>query len=116
MIEQRIQAVIKPLCDRVFFDIAPDNVVSPYVVIHGLGGKAWQYVSGQMAPNRRILVQVNTWAKTRKESSELSMIILNEMVADQIVNVEVDGEIVTTYDPDESLYGAFQDYRVEGAR
>lgn len=109
-LETRMHAALVALCPRVFPDVAPFGTATPYVTWQQIGGQAPVYQEGALPDKLNALVQINTWATTRKQASELMRAIEAALVADATLNATPVGALVADVDDDSDLRGAIQDF------
>jgi Protein of unknown function (DUF3168) len=119
-IETQLQAVLQTLCPRVYPDVAPDDVATPYVVWHMYGGQAVAYVNGSQAARRNAYVQVNVWGASRGECNSLSLDIAKTLTDDAatpngMAAVAI-SELMGAFDKDTELRGSMQDFSLWGDR
>jgi hypothetical protein len=109
-LETRMQAALLALCPRVFPDVAELGTEAPYVTWQQTGGQAPVYQEGALPDKLNALVQINTWADTRKEASGLMRTIEAVLVADTSLNATPVGALVSDVDDDSDLRGAIQEF------
>lgn len=96
--------------DRVFPDVAPPTTARPYITYQAVGGEAVNFVEGGAPGTRNARVQVNVWADTRLQASQVGNAaedILRSVAALQPV---VLGAAVSMFDEDTGLRGQRQDF------
>jgi hypothetical protein len=95
---------------QVFPDVAPESTSVPYITYQAVGGEPINFLSGDRPGKTNARIQVNVWAKTRLEASELG-----EQVEDAIrAAVDLQPEVLTgrvaTYDEATRYRGTMQDF------
>jgi len=111
-VEVDLRNVLLPLCPRVFPDVAPTATVRPYVTYQQIGGQVINPLGNEVPNKQNGEFQINVWADTRKQASELVLQI--EAVlrqATQFVARPLSAP-VSDYDPDMLLYGSSQDFSI----
>ena len=96
--------------DQVFPDLAPAGAARPYITYQAVGGEAVNFVEGGAPGTRNARVQVNVWAETRLEVSQLGNAaedILRDVAA---LQTTVLGAAVAMFDEDTGLRGQRQDF------
>lgn len=120
-LEAGILAVVKTVCARAFFDVAPKGTVTPYVVLTQYAAPAGVYGDGTRHNTRRTRLQISVWAKARAESTQTLLAVEDALhaapnPAGPLFNAEAMNTPMTTYDEDVSLYGAMIDFDVTGVQ
>lgn len=111
-LEQNIYARLSAVCPRVFPDVAPVGTVKPYITWQQIGGDAPLFAD-QTAPSKRNAdVQVNVWGGTRAEVNAMSIAAQNALCYPPTSEfcATPTGAFVATYDDDNLVYGAQQDF------
>ena len=101
---------------RVFPDLAPDRVATPYVVYQQVGGESVTFLERAVASKKNGRFQVAVWALTRAEASALSLQIEAALVAATLFDAKPLGDRTAVYDEDAALRGARQDFSIWSAR
>ncbi len=115
-LEVDLHNAIKPLCARVFPDVAPANTTTPYVTWQQIGGKAPTYLDGSLPNKRNAFVQVNVWAKTRLEATQLMLQIEEALCASTTLVARPQGALQAAFDDDTESRGAIQDFEIWATR
>lgn len=115
-LETELVAVLQPLCARVFPDVAPEGTETPYVVWHQYGGAAVMFTEGAMADRRNCHVQINVWHASRAVCNQLSLDIEAALVAHPAFQAQPLNAHSATYDEDQAMRGAMQDFSLWAAR
>lgn len=97
---------------RVYPDLAPDKVATPYVVYQQIGGESPTFLERGLPSKRNARVQVAVWSTTRAEASAISLQAEAALVAATVFDARPIGDRTATYDPDAALRGARQDFTV----
>lgn len=102
-----LRALVK---DQIFPDVALAGAARPYITYQAVGGEAVNYVEGGAPGTRNARVQVNVWADTRMEVSQVGNAaedILRSVAGLQPV---VLGAAVAMFDEGTGLRGQRQDF------
>lgn len=97
---------------RVFPDVAEPLTLPPYITYQAVGGDPLNFTEGSVPDSRNSRVQVNVWAATRLEASDIAGQVedaLREVVGLQITVLT---RPVWLYEPDTKLRGTMQDFSV----
>jgi hypothetical protein len=115
--EENLIALLKTLCPRVFFDVAPEGTATPYVTLHHIGGKSLRALDGDHCGERNSFMQINVWAPSRLSSMTLARSIEDALVASSYFqSVRPDGEPIADHDPDTNLFGTIQRFSIWATR
>lgn len=116
--ESDLVTLLQGQCPRVFADIAPTGVATPYVTWQLIGGRALGWLDGSPTDKRHSFVQINVWAGTRKESMTLMRSIELAMRTATAFRAWPDAEPMTDTEADiePARYGSMQDFQVYSAR
>lgn len=115
-LESDLHTRLLTVCARVYPDVAPNKVVKPYITYQQIGGIPIKPM-GKEVPNRRsALIQINVWATTRTEATQLILAVDAAMRTATAFDALPQGEFTSMYDEDNELRGAMQDFRVTGYR
>lgn len=114
--ESDLSALLKPICPRVYPDVAPPNVTRPYLTWQAIGGEALRYLDGTAPDKRHTLMQINAWATTRIEAINLIHAVEDAICASPAWQGTPQGEAQSTYEPDTLLYGSLQRFEIFAAR
>lgn len=110
-IEAQVYAVLKVLAGgRVFPDVAPEDTLTPYITYQAVGGEPVNFLSGEAPGKANARMQVNVWASTRIEASELGAQVEDVMRAAVNLQPEVLTGRVATYDETTTYRGTMQDF------
>lgn len=109
--EEHIDAALQRLAGgRVFPDVAPERTVTPYITYQAVGGAPVNFLSGDQPDKQPVRMQVNCWASTRIEASELGAQVERAMRAATELQVEVATGRVATFDETTNYCGTMQDF------
>lgn len=111
-IEDDITTRLKTVTARVWPDFAPVGTARPYLTYQFIGGDVINPLSNEPPGKRNAVVQVNTWADTRKQALALSFSIEDAMRAATAFNGKPQSAAIATYDPDVPVYGCRQDFSI----
>jgi len=109
-LEKQIFEALKGLVDeRVYPDIAPDAQL-PYITYQQVGGQAVNFVDGSIPDRSNARIQVDVWAATRLQASQLSAAVESTMRSLTALQPTVLSARVDTYDEPTGARGAMQDF------
>lgn len=109
--EDHIYQLLKDLANgRVFPDVAELGTPKPYITYQAVGGAPINYLSGDRPDKQQVRMQVNVWAESRIEASELGMLVEDTMRSAHHLQVEVSTGRTSTYDEQTDLRGTMQDF------
>lgn len=112
-VEADLIAALDPLVSsRVYADLAPPDVVTPYIVHQKVGGRAINFLERAVASKKNGRFQVAVWATTRAAAEALSLQIESAIVLCTSFQVEVLGAAVSDYDEETELRGSRQDFSI----
>jgi len=108
---EQIFQVLGDLVDgRVFPGIAEPNTQTPYLTFQIIGGPPINFVTGELPAKRFTRVQVNTWAETAIEASQVAMQAEGAIRAARALQAEVLNTAADTYDEPTEYRGAVQEF------
>lgn len=111
-LESDIKTVLNSLVgNRVYPDVAPANVVKPFIVWQQVGGEAVNFMDPTIPSKRNARIQISVWATTRLSASDISRQAEDAMRA-AALNTTVLGAGVATYETETGLYGMRQDFSI----
>lgn len=109
-LEAQLFTALKGLvADRVFPDVAPDEAL-PYITYQQVGGAAINFTDGTVPDRSNARVQINVWAATRLEASQIGAQVESVMRSLAAMQPTVLSARVALYDPDTKARGAMQDF------
>jgi len=109
--EDYIDAVLTGLAGgRVFPDVAPLGTARPFITYQAVGGAPVNFLTGDQPGKQFVRMQVNVWADTRIEASELGAQVEQAMRAAIELHVEVATGRVATSDETTNYRGTMQDF------
>jgi hypothetical protein len=112
-VEADIFTALKGLVgNRAYPDIAPANAAKPYITYQQVGGAAVNLLANAPAGKRNGRFQVNVWASTRAEASNLARQVEDALVADDALKAFVVGAPISIYEEEVLLYGTHQDFSI----
>jgi hypothetical protein len=114
--ESDLQTLLKTQCDRVFADVAPVGTAKPYVTWQAIGGRSLRNLDGSASDKRHTVMQVNVWASSRPAANTLIRSIEDAICASTDFITTVEGEPLSTYEPDTPLFGALQRFSIISER
>lgn len=107
MLYDALQALV---AGQMFPDVAPVGVPKPYITYQQVGGQDTATMGG-VAALRNARMQINVWAETRLEASQLMNQIIPILTADPI-RARPYGDAVSRYEDETKLYGAELDFSI----
>lgn len=111
--EDHIDAVLQRLAGgRVFPDVAPLGTSTPYITYQAVGGAPINFLTGERPAKQTHRMQVNCWADSRAEASELGMLIEDAMRSATHLQVEVLTVRAANYDEETNCRGTIQDFSI----
>lgn len=111
--EGHIDTLLAPLFDgRVFPDVAPQDTAVPYATYQAAGGDPINFISGEKPSKSNTRMQVNVWAATRLEASELGEQVEDTVRAAIHLQPEVLTGRVATHDEVTTYRGTMQDFSI----
>lgn len=114
--ESQLFGVLQAACPRVFPDVAPLGTLTPYVTWQQLGGESLRFLDNTAADRRNVLLQINSWSKTRAEATALIRQIEDALCASALFIAKPEGEALSTYEADTALYGCIQRFSIYASR
>lgn len=115
-LETNLCAALAAVCPRVFPDVADEGTGRPYITWQALGGATARYVEGAAADKRNTLMQINVWSTTRLEALALIRQVEDLLCASAAFVAMPEGEALSTFEPDTSLYGCIQRFSIWSPR
>ncbi len=115
-LEDTLFSALTALCANVYPDVAPDGVVTPYIVIHHLAAAPLQYADNTLPTARRANVQLNVWHENASQSITLLASIEAALVAHTVLKARVLNTPVSEYDPTTKRHARKQDFEVWSTR
>lgn len=112
--EPAMVAELRACCPRVFADVAPWETLRPYVTWQQIGGVPQRYLDNT-SNLRHAMVQINVWAETREECTQLSRAIEARLCAASAFRASPDSEPIADFDTDTGRRGARQDFSIWSA-
>jgi len=111
--ESYIEAVLAQFASgRVYPDVAPQGAAVPYVTYQAVGGDPENFLSGDAPEKSYVRMQVNVWAATRLEASELGAQVEAAVRAAANLQPEVLTGRVATHDELTDHRGTMQDFGI----
>jgi hypothetical protein len=104
------QALLSLAGGRVFPDVAPENTPVPYITYQAVGGEPINFLSGEAPGKTNTRMQVNVWAATRLEASEIGAQVEDAVRAAIDLQPDVLAGRVATYDETTQYRGTMQDF------
>lgn len=114
--EADLSTVLKTVCPRVFPDVAPSGTAKPFMTWQALGGESLRFLDNAAPDKRNTYMQVSVYSTTRLEALNLIRAAEAALCASPAFIVKPQGEPISTYEEDTTLYGAIQRYSIWAAR
>jgi hypothetical protein len=115
-LEADLVVALQAVCPRVHPIVAPLATARPYLTWQLVGGPSWRYVDNAAPGQRQVLVQVNTWGATMAQVLATARSVESALCASAAFTAAPQGEPLTEHAADFNLYGALQDFLIEGPR
>ena len=112
MLEEKLVALIRPICPRVRPDFAPANTERPYVTFQQIGGEVPTFLDDQIPTSENAEVQVNVWASSRVEAKTLMKKIEETLLQATSVAARPLSACSGDFDADMEIYGSRQDFSI----
>ena len=116
MMESTLTTLLKAICPRVYPDVASAGTVAPYITWQSIGGESLRYGDNTAPDKRRTLMQINAWATTRLEAITMIRQVEDAICASSAWQATPQGEAVSDYESDTSLYGSLQTFDIWATR
>lgn len=112
-IEEHIFRIVEPLI-TVYPDKAPINAQLPYLTYQRFGGQSVTFVDKTLPDKKNAVIQINCWASSAIEASNLIMRVEKSLLADPTVTASAITEPVSTFDddPESAITGRMQDFSI----
>lgn len=112
-VEEQVYSALKDLFGgRLFPDLAPGGTQLPYGTYQAVGGEPINFISGDKPGKTNTRMQVNVWAATRIEASDLGARVEEAVRSATHLQPEVLSARVATYDETTQYRGTTQDFSV----
>lgn len=110
-IETQIYAALQGLVGgRCFPDVAPEQTARPYVTFQNVGGQPISFLDAAIPDREFSRVQVNVWADTRIQASDLGRVIERTLRAMTELQTDVLTGRSATFDEATQYRGTMQDF------
>lgn len=113
-LEQLINEAVSPILTA-YPDIAAIDAKLPYCTYQRMGGRPIKFMDGSLPDKKNAIVQINCWANSALEASDLIMKVEKAIIASSdIVTAEAVTEPTSTFtdDPNASMKGRMQDFSI----
>ena len=114
--ESDLVTLLKTVCTRVFPDVAPSGTVAPYITWQGIGGESIRFLDNTAGDKRDTLVQVSVWSSSRLDALALIRQAEDLLCQSSAFQCRPEGEPVSIYEPDTTLYGSIQRFSILASR
>jgi hypothetical protein len=104
------QAMQEFVSGRCFPDFAPEMTARPYITYQVVGGQPISFIDGAIPDHEFSRVQVNVWADTRIEASDLGRAVEHALRAATELQTDVVTGRFATYDETTQYRGTMQDF------
>jgi tetrahydromethanopterin S-methyltransferase subunit E len=112
-IEEQVVAALQGLAGgRVFPDVAPEKTQVPYITYQAVGGEPVNFLTGEQPGKTNTRIQINVWAASRIEASQLGAQVEAAMRAAVALQPEVLTGRMSTFDEITRLRGMLQDFSI----
>ena len=115
-LESDLNTLLKTICPRTFPDVAPSGTVAPFIAWQGLGGESLRFVDSTAPDKRNTYMQVSVYSTTRLEALSLIRAAETALCGSAAFVVRPQGEPMSTYEDDTTLYGAIQRFSIWAVR
>lgn len=112
ILEEKLVALIRPVCARVHPDFAPTTTARPYVTFQQVGGDTQDYVDDKLPTLENAEIQVNVWADSRLEAKAIMKLIEEALMQATSVAARPIAASVSDFDSDMKVYGSRQDFSI----
>ncbi len=111
-LESDLYVLLAPLVEgRVSPDVLPDKPTFPCITYQQIGGRSAWYSEKAMPSHKHARIQLNVWAKTRAQASEIAR-AAEGLLCDSDLVAEPFGALTALYEELLKLYGTRQDFGV----
>lgn len=115
-LEADFVAVLQACCPRVFPGSAPPTAPRPFVTWEQIGGDPARYVDNAPMAKRLAQLQVDTWAATKTEATQLAREIEDALCAATVITARPVAGQSGRQEEYVDAYGVTQEFEVLGAR
>ena len=110
-LESLIFDALKALLDnRVYPDVAPEDVATPFATYQTVGGDAINYVEASVPDRQNARVQVTVWAASRTAASEIGKQVEDALRLTLPLQTKVLTARRSVYEQDTRRRGSMQDF------
>lgn len=96
--------------DRVFADVAPEEMQRPYITYQQVGGESVNFVDAAIPSKKNGRWQINVWADSRIDAAPLARLVEDTLRAVVALQTTVLGAPIARYDEETKLRGTTQDF------
>jgi hypothetical protein len=111
-LEEKLVALLMPICPRTFPDFAPTDTARPYVTWQQIGGDSVGFVEGGVASKENALVQINVWSDRRTEAKSVIKLVEEALVTAKTLQASPTSAAASDADPDMARYCSRQDFSI----
>lgn len=98
------------VANRIYPDVAPEQVKRPYITFQQVGGQAVNFLSAELPDKRNSRFQLSVWADSRLDAAKLSRQLEERLRQVKELQTTVLSEPVSMHEPETRLYGVRQDF------
>ncbi|WP_244108518.1 DUF3168 domain-containing protein [Burkholderia anthina] len=115
--EAMVVAALGPLVSngdgtfRCYPDVAPANVVKPYITYQSVGGKSANYLNNTASAQKNARIQIWVWANDRATAINLMAAVIASLEPPPIEATSI-GSPVSAWEFDTKLYGSRLDFSI----
>lgn len=109
-LEEKITALLRTVCPRVFSDFAPVNTPRPYVTYQQIGGDSVTFMDRTVASKENATIQVSVWSESRPEGKAMIMLIEQTLIGAADPQCDPLAAASNDFDSDISRYSSRQDF------
>lgn len=112
-LEEHIFNIVEPVI-TVYPDKAPMNAALPYATYQRMGGRSVTFMDKSLPDKKNALIQLNCWASSPIEASNLIMRVEKALLKSDVVNASAITEPTSTFDddPESPITGRMQDFSI----
>lgn len=111
-LEEKLVALLLPICPRTFPDFAPPDTARPYVTWQQIGGETVDFSDNAVPSKENALVQINVWSDRRSEAKDIIKQIESALIGAIAFDARPTAAAASDADPDMARYCSRQDFAV----
>jgi hypothetical protein len=110
-VEGTIRTVLGPLVeDRVYPDIGPEGVATPYITYQQVGGEPVNFIDPTIPSLKNGRFQINVWGDSRLGVMNLARQVEDALRVATELNPTVLTGVIAAYEDETGLRGSMQDF------